>query len=386
MTITTLTVSEFRNLRQLTLSCAPRLNLITGANAAGKTSLLEAVYFLSRGRSFRTSHHRELIHGGGRRETADGVDQLRVTAELEQAGRPLMLGIEYRHRHGNRELHARAAGQPVRSLAELSARLPALLLNPDSHRLLEDGPRERRRFMDWGLFHTQAEFMPVWKRFRAALKNRNAALRSAGDERSLKAWERELAASAAILDRQRKTFCKALEERLTPFLQQTLGSPAVGIDYRRGWAEGQELTDLLAKDRRQERQQGHTRHGPHRADFIVKLKDYPGNPAAVEYLSRGQQKLLVIALTLTLAALYQENRKNNTDTACVLLIDDLPAELDRQHRERVMGCLVGLPLQLFITALEPELLDSLSLDADTCRIARLKDGVLESISDSRLPR
>ena len=110
----------------------------------------------------------------------------------------------------------------------------------------------------------------------------------------------------------------------------------------------------------QDRQQGHTRLGPHRADFTVRIADQ----AAA--LSRGQQKLLVIALVLAQAELY----RRHVGDACILLIDDLPAELDPDNRSRVMQTLAELDTQLFVTAIEPGLLDAaLWREARTLRLA-----------------
>ncbi len=178
MRVDSLEVVDFRNLQPLRLACAPGLNLIIGANAAGKTSLLEALYFLGRGRSFRTAQNRELIRRGGAR--------LRVVAGLVEAGgRRVTVGVE----HDGRVIGARVAGNPAETLAELARQMPVLLIDAGSHRLLEGGPRERRRFMDWGLFHGESGFLKVWRRYGAALRHRNAALRGGLDARSIDAWD-----------------------------------------------------------------------------------------------------------------------------------------------------------------------------------------------------
>jgi DNA replication and repair protein RecF len=359
--IDSLDIVNFRNLQHVSLHCSPRLNLIFGENASGKTSLLEAIYFLGRARSFRTRQGAELIHHG---QTA-----LRVVAKVAIGGRLVPLGIE----RSVQQLSARIDSQPVRSLAELAVHLPVLLLNPDSHRLLEDGPQQRRRFIDWGLFHRESAFLPAWKRFQSALKNRNAALRAGEADRSLAVWEHELTAAAAVLDSLRDTFCKALQAQLAPFLQATLGRVAPTIDYRRGWSQEQDLAELLRRDREQDRQQGYTRHGPHRADFIIRLDSRP----IAERLSRGQQKLLVIALVLAQAQLYQEH----TGQACILLIDDLPAELDRPHRERVMACLAEQTSQSFITAIEAGLLNSHAWEAVERQVFKLTQGVIKKTEE-----
>ncbi|MCC9000590.1 MAG: DNA replication/repair protein RecF [Candidatus Contendobacter sp.] len=342
MWVASLDISGFRNLRPLRLSCASGLNLIIGPNASGKTSLLEALYVLGRGRSFRTRQPRDLIQ--------TSATTFRVAALMTgNDGRRVPVGIE----RDARELTARVGGAPTRSLVELARQTPVLLLNPDSHRLLEDGPKQRRRFMDWGLFHADPSFIDAWRRYDVALRHRNAALRTHAVDRVVDAWDGELATAAILLDRLRGAFCEALESVLGPLAAATLGKVGMKVDYRRGWPlEPLErgFASWLRVGRDQDRQQGHTRLGPHRADFTVRIADHP--PA--EALSRGQQKLLVIALVLAQADLY----RRHTGDACILLIDDLPAELDVDSRARVTRVLAELKTQLFVTAIEPELLDA----------------------------
>ena len=342
MRVAHLDITGFRNLQPVRMDCSPGLNLLIGPNASGKTSLLEALYFLGRGRSFRARLPKELIQ--------TGAAAFRIVATMSgNDGRRIPVGIE----RTPRELTARIGGVPTRSLAELARQTPVLLLNPDSHRLLEDGPQQRRRFMDWGLFHHEPGFLDAWRRYGVALRCRNAALRSGSAHRAVDAWDGELAAAAILLDQWRERFCKALEGALERFSPETLAMDGVQVDYRRGWPlEPPErgFVEWLRTGRDQDRQQSHTRIGPHRADFAMRIA---GRPPA-EALSRGQQKLLVIALVLAQADLYQRH----VGDACILLIDDLPAELDPANRARVMQTLAALDAQLFVTAIEPGLLDS----------------------------
>jgi len=354
MRIATLDITDFRNLRRIQIECSPSLNLIIGPNASGKTSLLEALYFLGRGRSFRTRQPRELIR--------TDAPVFRVVAVLQTSeGRRTPVGLE----RNARELTVRIGGAPTRSLADLARQTPVLLLNPDSHRLLEDGPQQRRRFMDWGLFHAEPAFLDAWRRYGSALRHRNAALRSGAANRVVDAWDGELAA-ASTLDRLRRAFCDALEGVLRRFIGQTLVGVGVQVDYRRGWPlEPSERTfsDWLRAGRDQDRQQGHTRLGPHRADFAVRID----GRLPAEALSRGQQKLLVMALVLAQAELY----RCQVGDPCILLIDDLPAELDADNRARVLRALAALDLQLFVTAIEPGLLDAaLWREARTFQLAQ----------------
>ena len=334
MSLATLDIASFRNLAQVRLHCAERLNLVTGANASGKTSFLEAIYFLSRGRSFRARQPRELIR--------HGTAALRVVARTRPGpeARGVTVGVAY----DGLAAIARIDGAPARSVAERAACLPVLMLNPDSHRLLDDGPQQRRRFLDWGLFHGEPAFLGLWKRYQGFLRQRNAALRS-GRDRALTAWDSGLAEAAARLDTLRRAYCDALNTALAPLAAALLGADRVTLDYHRGWSRERDLLELLQQELDSDQRQGHTRRGPHRADFSVRIE---GQPASLQ-LSRGQQKLLVIALILAQARLFRDHRRQD----CVLLVDDLPSELDTGNRQRVLEQLAAEALQLFVTAIEP---------------------------------
>lgn len=337
MVVSSLQIDNFRNLRKLSLACSSGINLIIGENASGKTSLLEALYFLGRARSFRTNQIRELI------QLPEA--SFRIVATMTEGERRLPVGIE----RGIQDFTARIDGVPARSLAELVSYVPVLLLNLDSHQLLEGGPQQRRRFMDWGLFHTEQEFLDAWKSYGTALRNRNAALRTYSTDRSIDAWDRELVRAAETLDRLRRTFCRSLEATVMPLATLMLGDMSLTVDYHRGWSQNQGLMESLHNSREQDCKYGFTRPGPHRADFVLRI-----NARSVsESLSRGQQKLLIIALVLAQARLYQRHQGR----PCILLIDDLPAELDRRHRAKAMACLAEIDAQLFITAIEAGSLD-----------------------------
>lgn len=338
MPIATLDILQFRNLSKVHLDCAPGLNLIIGENASGKTSLLEAIYFLSRARSFRTRYPQRLI------QHEQSFFRLVATLHSPPEQPPGRLGVERRPR----ELLARVDGEAVSNLSVLARRLPLLLLTPDSHRLLEDGPRQRRRFLDWGCFHREAGFLSAWQRYRGALRQRNAALRANARSREIAVWDRELLQTASALDNFRTGFCGALETILGPILEALLAIKSIQVVYQQGWSAGQSLERLLSEGLEQDRRQGHTRYGPHRASFRLEV----AGENLETRLSRGQQKLLVIALILAQAKLYGEQHRE----PCILLIDDLPAELDSTHRQRVMQLLAQLPLQLFITAIEGQAL------------------------------
>ena len=333
MTVLSLAVRDFRNIASAELAFSPGLNLFTGDNGAGKTSVLEALYFLGRAQSFRTAQPAQAIRSG--------ADFLLVTGQLaEPDGGTVAVGVE-RSRAATR---VRLAGHPLSGLGELVARFPFQVLTPDSHELLDGGPGPRRRYLDWGVFHVEPNFLPVWRRFGRALRQRNAALRSHASLPELTLWDRELAATAVILDQQRATYIADLSPLIARYVAQFVDVPGLRWAYRRGWPRDMEYVAALQEGLETDRRHGFTRQGPHRADLTPLI----GNRPAQERISRGQQKLIVTAMVLAQAALYQARR----GAPCLFLIDDLASELDPAHRQRVLGHLRDMGAQLFMTAIE----------------------------------
>ena len=337
MAVISLAVRDFRNITAAELSLSPRLNLFTGDNGAGKTSLLEALYFLGRAQSFRTAQPSQVIRAG-----AAG---LMVTGQLQDAlGGSVPVGVE-RSKSATR---VRFAGQPVANLAELVAHFPFQLLSPDSHKLLDSGPGLRRRYLDWGVFHVEPSFLSQWQRFRRALRQRNAALRVRASAGEISLWDRELSAAAGRLDRQRATYVAQLLPFMVRYVAEFVEVSGLSWCYHRGWPDERDYIDVLRESLEADRRQGFTRYGPQRADLTPTVDGRP----AQERVSRGQQKLIVAGMMLAQASLYQVQRGE----PCLFLIDDLPSELDPEHRQRVLDHLRAMQAQLFLTATEERLI------------------------------
>lgn len=333
MSLKTLSATGFRNLREVDLTPAPGVNVIFGDNGAGKTSLLEAIHFLGRTRSFRPTRPDQLV--------TNGVDELLVRGTVPWGDTDItaaVLRTEGRTR-------ARVRGDDVHNLSQLAQYFPLQVINSESQRLLLDGPKVRRSFLNWGMFHVKHDYYPVWRRYDKALRQRNAALRSA-DARSARAWEPEMARAAGIMDEMRREGVAALEAQVRPILDRWLPEEQVEIRYRRGWSRERDLGEALHANRDRDLDLGYTIQGPHRADLFIRA----GGVEAQHRLSRGQQKLVVIALLLGQAAVMAER----STTAPILLLDDLPAELDAIRSEFVMAWLTQLRVQAFITCIDPD--------------------------------
>jgi DNA replication and repair protein RecF len=334
--LTRLTIAGVRCVAEADLAFAPGLNLITGGNGAGKTSLLEAVHLLGYGRSFRGRVRDGLIRSG--------QAQLEVFAEWRDRGdRVRRAGL----RHGGAQWEARLDGMPAPSLTELCAELAVVTFEPGSHALIAGGGEGRRRFLDWGLFHVEPDFLPLWRRYARALKQRNALLKAGPTAASLSAWERELADSGEPLTRLRQDYLQALEPVLAATAADFLPElGAASLAFLPGWRQADlPLADALLLGRERDIATGFTGVGPHRADWRL---DYTGLPPPAA-LSRGQEKLTALACVLAQARAFAE-RQGEWPVVC---LDDLASELDQPHQRRVLDALLGCGAQLLLTATEP---------------------------------
>lgn len=228
--------------------------------------------------------------------------------------------------------------------------MPVQYLGPDSQKLLEMGPKERRKLLDWGVFHVEHGFYPQWRRFYRALKQRNAVLKSRESVAGLKAWNQELVGAAQYLHRYRRSYMESLLPFFSEYLVQLSGpsEQALTADYYPGWNEDHAYGEILERSLERDLRLGFTQYGPHRADLVIKANGYP----ASEALSRGQLKLIVIALRLAQVSLMQKT----SGRRCVFLMDDLPSELDQINRTKVLTILLESGAQIFVTSTDADAL------------------------------
>jgi DNA replication and repair protein RecF len=336
MYLSQLDIFQVRNLKNIRTSCHSQANIIYGANGSGKTSFLESIYMLGRGRSFR---HRDL-----RVVVNNDANELVVSARIvrEQSASSHQLGIK---RTSKGLFEARLDGASLQSAAQLVSELPLQLIDAHSFMLLEGGPLQRRQFLDWGVFHVEQSYTNLWRRLQKTLKQRNQLLRHGRiDEDMLRTWTAELVPLCEQLTAFRKKYLLALSEPLNRAVNAFDGLGKVSLDYYSGWDEEYSLAEVYTADHGRDIATKTTSHGAHRADIRINVD---GQNAA-DHLSRGQIKLLVYALKLAQASYYREH----TGESCLFLLDDLPAELDYQHRGQVIAYLNGLGCQYFITGVD----------------------------------
>ena len=337
MSLTALTLQHFRNIESAELDLHHNCNIFVGDNGAGKTNILESIYYLSLVRSFRTSQFKKIIQANS--------EYLQVVGKVRESndGTHATLGI----RKSITETQIRINGESVKQSSRLAAFLPVQVIHPQGHQLLDQGPKQRRQFLDWGVFHVEPSFLSLWHDYAHTLKQRNAALRQGQAPGAVQLWDTRLIELGEKMTSLRKAYLYKLQPHISFYCTALIGID-VEVNYRSGWASELDFTDALKNGLEMDRQQGFTRIGPHRADLVFKS----GNNRVQDYFSRGQQKLLVCALRLAQIRQLQDEKYRDA----VLLIDDLAAELDEHHRDKLFRSAVETGAQVFITTTHLKLL------------------------------
>lgn len=328
MRVKSLIINNLRNISSTQISFDPCLNCFIGDNGAGKTSILEALSVLSKGRSFRSGQISSLIGPESK--------SFQIVSKVEsQAGETHQLGME----RDAEAWTARHNGEDVSQLSELTQLIPYVLLEPNSHTLVSGPPDTRRKYLDWGVFHVEHTYLMLWRRFNRVLRQRNAALRQSNrmvvesldlqfvqlGEQLHVARENHAESLSGLLNEQFSLFCDTFE--------------GITLNYRKGWA-GDSLEEAIQTSIVRDIERGSTGPGPHKADLILSINGTP----AKERLSRGEQKALTAAMIIAQAQLI---------SACgetpILMLDDISSELDEVHLGKVLGAGEALGAQILIT-------------------------------------
>lgn len=327
MYITHLRIKNFRNLEAVEIQPETGLNYFYGENGAGKTSLLEALFLLSRGKSFRTSRTDELIR--------HQAETFQVFIEARAGEEMLRLGLE----RSKKSWRARKDGQDVALLSELSRALPIVLMEPNSHTLVSGSPEDRRRFLDWGVFHVEPLFLDAWRHYSRGLKQRNAALRR-GQATVVDSLDAIIVPLGEQLSAYRQRYFQALKQEFSQQLNSDRnGLQNIGLKFRKGW-KAESLKEALQAGRERDLEQGLSQQGPHRADLLLERN----GRSVKSVLSRGEQKKVAACLLLSQAQLLKNSGRNP-----VILLDDLASEFDQRHFKEVLKKALSCASQVWVT-------------------------------------
>lgn len=355
---------SYRNIKQADLSPAQGINLIVGENGSGKTSLLEAIYLLAMGRSFRSRSLKNVVNHGEQRLTvfARSLDQTPI-------------GLQYDLETG---LQIRLNNAPLKRLSDLATHLPLQFIPANCHQFFELGPKYRRRMVDWGVFHVEHQFNFHWQSYKKALQQRNAAIKKLKPINEIKLWDKYLVEHGLMITAMRERYLETLLTYFLPLFRQLcpeLHDYQFKLRYLRGWNKDSEFSDYLEAHLERDRALGYTRSGAHAADWSLRVNG--ADP--YEMLSRGQQKLFFLALTMAQILLLAEKKQL---TSTVLLIDDLSSELDWHHQNTVISTLRTLPVQCFISSTNTQLTTLIEQDKE--KRFHVKHGVVFDKEDDAI--
>lgn len=336
MRISSLRIENLRVIESLSLAPNDRINIVTGDNGAGKTSILEAVYLAGRGRSFRHTDARPLVRSGAVETTI--VVKRRVSEDSAES----VLGLA----RGPRELRCRLDGEDVRRRSVLAEALPVQWIGSQPQAFLESGPDSRRRFLDMAMFHVEHDYLSLINEYQRILKQRNAALRSGGVH-AVVIWDPRLAAVGLEISKKRQWLLTNIFDAVLAILCRWDLGFSIDYHYHQGWTNDRGLEEDLKARTAQDCRQGFTSRGPHRAELEIRCAE----GLAEKVLSRGQQKMLVIAIHLATMDMIARHRATRLP---ILLLDDLASELDFENRTRIVDAIVERDCQAFITRLSDD--------------------------------
>ncbi|CAB1221022.1 DNA replication/repair protein RecF [Acinetobacter bouvetii] len=332
MHITRLNIERVRNLKAVALHELQPFNVFYGQNGSGKTSILEAIHLLATGRSFRTHIPKNYIQ----QDTGDAI--VFAQSATEKIGMQKLLSGEQL---------IKVNGDLIATQGQLAKILPLQHIDPQSTDIIDYGAKPRRQLIDWLMFHVEPEFYHAWQYYSRALKQRNSLLKSSRNLslNDLEPWNKMLAEYGEMLNFQRSSIVEQWKVFFEQDLKQLLPNLEVQLEYSPGFHTDLGLLHDLTLYHQKDLDRRYTEYGPHRAD--LRLKTTLGDADVV--LSRGQKKLLIMALKLSQIAMLHACNKET-----VVLLDDLTAELDLTAQRRLIERLSQLGSQVFITTLEHE--------------------------------
>lgn len=358
MPLSRLIVQNFRNLQAVDLTLSPQFNFIIGANGSGKTSLLESIFYLGHGRSFKSHISNRIIH--------HDADHFVLHGKIEEAQHSWSVGIQ-KQRSGETTL--KINGEDGNKIADLAQLLPMQVITPEGLTLLNDGPSYRRAFLDWGLFHQHTEFYSDWVNLKRLLKQRNAALHQVRSYFELKAWDIELSKLAEKVSQMRAAYVEAILPEIDKTCRFFLPELDIQISFYQGWEKGVDYADILAQGFERDQNLGYTMMGPQKADLRIKANGLP----VEDVLSRGQLKLLMCALRLAQGEFLMTQKARQ----CLFLVDDFASELDPTKRELLSQRLRESHSQVFVTAITKEQLNQMQWqEHQTDSSFEVKEGII----------
>lgn len=360
MQIKKLFLQNFRNYESETFTFSDGLNVLFGKNAQGKTNCAEAVFYLCTGASLRIRHDKQLIR--------IGAENAKITAEAENRyGKVTISADIYENK---REI--KVNGSKISKNADLMGHINSVFFSPGELRLIQDGPDERRRFMNISISQTSPAYYTALLRYNKILDQRNVLLKNHDVSLildTLPVWDEQLCRYAAIIGKKRREFL----EKLTPyakdlhaFLTDDAEELSVTLDKTYKGEEDEiagRLLKQLSSNYEKDLRLGYTTVGPHRddLDFFISGKD------AKAYASQGQTRTAALSVKLAEVEIF----KQLSGEYPVLILDDVMSELDLPRRKKLLKRIS--PMQTILTCTHAERV----LYGADCKKIRIEQGKIK---------
>ncbi|MEW8625898.1 MAG: DNA replication/repair protein RecF [Candidatus Thiodiazotropha sp.] len=346
-----LKIQNLRNITDAEIFPSPNLNFITGANGAGKTTILESIYLLARTRSFRQSQNRTLIKSG--------EEELTIFSELEsENGTKSRIGLSKRKETTTVHIDRKK----ISKLSELARSIPLTIITPNIQRIVEEGPVHRRKLLNWGMFHVEPTYAQLAQRYNQTIGQRNRAL--SGNREDLAVWTKQLVDLGNRLNQIQKSYMDEWNESLKQLTENQSNGYDCNLELYSGWRKGITLEEALDELTQTDRERGFTSAGPHRLDVKIQVD----GRGVKNYFSRGQSKLLALNLMLSQTKLLQKKQQEKP----ILLVDDIQSELDTDKYLQVLHTISELKTQTYITDLSRNICEA--FEADQFRLFHVEHG------------
>lgn len=381
MSLASFKALNFRNFESLDLVFDPQVNFIIGDNGSGKTSLLDAIFYMSHGRSFNTSQHHKVIRFDQDNfvlsaevvKSAGVVSKANssLDASLDTGLISNRVGIR---RYKDSQIDMRINGKPSQRLSALAKILPVQLITPDSFKLFFGGPKERRQFFDFGVFHVKPDFYQHWLRFTKIHRHRNALLKQHPSKynQEFEYWDTEFCQLAQQLNQTRQAYLDVFQtqfEQATQNIDSMLSDAGIKFQLFPGFSMGSPLLEQLQRSFTKDAKFGFTSIGPHKADVKVKSD----KRLVEDVLSRGQLKLLLYVIKLIQSSIISQY--NMTP---VMLLDDIASEVDNANLTSIFSFLqLSQQTQFFITGLNAEIVKFLNSENHSHAVFHVKHGTIQ---------
>lgn len=334
MYIDKIRLSNFRRFKDLNLEGFSKTNVICGSNGVGKTSIIEAIYVASTGKSFRNTSYRNLIN--------HNENNFSIYLELKNELITKNIGM-YRDKSGIKKIKK---NQDIcKSQSEIAHQLPVIAVDIDSYRFIDSPPQSKRTYLDWLVFHVEQSYLEIWNKVNICHKQLNMLYRSANFSEQLTLWEEKYIYCVNEMNGKRQDVFLLLKEKMFNLIKKFFPDKnEILIMLDQGWKEDLTIEEQLTRDRKKNSENKKILNGPHKMNFLIR----ECGKTASHVLSRGQKKILSVLFYLASMEIIYEQKK----IMPIFCLDDIGAELDKENKEKLLNYIEKKPYQIFLTTVD----------------------------------